>query len=100
MKLHANARTCPHSRRLAIDRVEQGWTLAAVAEAAGGSVRTISKWRRRHRAEGEQGLLDRCSAPLLVPSRTAEERIALIAALRRLRMTAAEIAESLAMPPS
>ncbi len=66
MKLHANARTCPHSRRLAIDRVEQqGWTLAAVAEAAGVSVRTISKWRRRHRAEGEQGLLDRCSAPLL-----------------------------------
>jgi transposase len=100
MKLHANARTCPHSRRLAIDRVEQGWTLAAVAEAAGVSVRTISKWRRRHLAEGEQGLLDRCSAPLLVPSRTAEERIALIAALRRLRMTAAEIAESLAMPPS
>ena len=66
MKLHANARTRPHSRRLAIDRVEQqGWTLAAVAEAAGVSVRTISKWRRRHRAEGEQGLLDRCSAPLL-----------------------------------
>ena len=28
MKLHANARTCPHSRRLAVDRVErEGWTL-------------------------------------------------------------------------
>ena len=36
MKLHANARTCPHSRRLAVDRVgRQGWTLAAAAEAAG-----------------------------------------------------------------
>jgi transposase InsO family protein len=64
------------------------------------SVRTVSKWRRRYRAEGEQGLLDRCSAPLLVPRRTCEERIALIACLRRLRMTAAEIAESLAMPAS
>src|SRR5215210_5319091 len=66
MKLHANARTCPHSRRLAVDRVErEGWTLAAAAEAAGVSVRTVSKWLGRFRLEGEQGLLDRCSAPSL-----------------------------------
>jgi transposase InsO family protein len=101
MKLHANARTCPHSRRLAVERVERdGWTLAAAAEAAGVSVRTISKWRRRYRDGGEQGLLDRCSAPLRVPLRTSEQRIALIAALRRLRMTGAEIAEALSMPAS
>ncbi len=101
MKLHANARTCPHSRRLVIERVTgQGWTLRAAAEAAGVSVRTVSKWLRRYRCEGEQGLLDRCSAPGSVPLRTSEERIAAIAALRRLRMTAAEIAESLAMPAS
>jgi transposase InsO family protein len=60
----------------------------------------VSKWRRRYRVEGGQGLLDRSSAPRVGPSRTAEERVALIAALRRLRMTAAEIAESLAMPAS
>src|SRR5665213_3425077 len=101
MKLHANARTCPHSRRLAVDRIEhQGWTLAAVAEAAGVSVRTVSKWRRRYRQEGEQGLLDRCSAPASVPLRTSEARVTVIAALRRLRMTAAEIAETLGMPLS
>jgi transposase InsO family protein len=101
MDLHANARTCPHSRRLAVDRVErQGWTLAAAAEAAGVSVRTISKWRRRYREEGEQGLLDRPSAPASVPSRTDEARVAVIASLRRLRMTGAEIAETLAMPVS
>jgi hypothetical protein len=36
-RLHANARTCPHSRRLAVDRLElYGWTLAAAAEAARG----------------------------------------------------------------
>ena len=64
------------------------------------SVRTISKWRRRYRVEGEQGLFDRCSAPGSVPGRTAESRIAVIASLRRLRMTAAEIAETLAMPVS
>ena len=101
MKLHANARTCPHSRRLAVDRVERdGWTLAAAAEAAGVSVRTVSKWLRRYRDEGEQGLLDRCSAPGSVPLRTGESRVAVIAALRRLRMTGAEIAETLAMPAS
>src|SRR5260221_6645942 len=101
MKLHANARTCPHSRRLAVDRVEcQGWTLAAAAEAAGVSVRTVSKWLARFRAEGAEGLLDRSSAPSLVPARTPAERVELIAALRRLRMTAAEIAETLSMPLS
>jgi transposase InsO family protein len=101
LRLHANARTCPHSRRLAVDRVEwEGWTLAAAAEAAGVSVRTISKWRRRYRVEGEQGLLDRCSAPRSVPLRTGEARVAVIASLRRLRMTGAEIAETLGMPLS
>jgi transposase InsO family protein len=101
MKLHANARTCPHSRRLAVERVGcEGWTLAEAAEAAGVSVRTISKWRRREREEGAQGLLDRCSTPSRVPLRTGEERVALIAALRRLRMTGGEIAEVLAMPAS
>ncbi|HEV3403822.1 MAG TPA: IS481 family transposase [Gaiellaceae bacterium] len=78
----------------------QGWTLAAAAEAAGVSVRTVSKWRRRYLEEGEQGLADRCSAPASVPSRTDEARVALIASLRRLRMTGAEIAETLAMPAS
>jgi transposase InsO family protein len=101
MKLHGNARTCPHSRLLMVRRVElEGWTLAAAAEAAGVSVRTVSKWLRCYRAEGEDGLLDRSSAPRSIPHRTSEERVQAIAALRRLRMTAAEIAEVLAMPLS
>ena len=101
MRLHGNARTCPHSRRLAVRRVlEEGWTLAAAAEAAGVSVRTLSKWLRRFREEGDDGLLDRSSAPRSVPARTPEERVQVVAALRRLRMTAAEIAETLSMPLS
>ena len=55
---------------------------------------------RRFRFEGEQGLFDRCSAPASVPLRTNEARVAVIAALRRLRMTGAEIAETLGMPVS
>jgi transposase InsO family protein len=100
MKLHGNARTCLHGRRLLVERVEQGWTLTQAAEAAGVSVRTVSKWLARFRVEGAEGLLDRSSAPSLVPGRTPEERVELIAALRRLRMTGAEIAETLAMPLS
>jgi transposase InsO family protein len=98
MKLHGNARTCPHSRLLMVRRVEEEeWTLAAAAEAAGVSVRTVSKWRACYRAEGEDGVLDRSSAPRSIPHRTPEERVQAIAALRRLRMTAAEIAECLRM---
>ena len=39
MKLHGNARMCPNSRRLLVDRVlKQGWT---VTSAAGVSERTV-----------------------------------------------------------
>lgn len=101
MRLHGNARTCLHSRGLIVRRVlEEGWTLAAAAEAAGVSVRTVSKWLARFRVEGAEGLLDRPSAPGVVPRRTPEERVELVAFLRRLRMTAAEIAEVLSMPLS
>jgi transposase InsO family protein len=44
--------------------------------------------------------VDRSSAPLRVANRTRPERVAAILALRRLRMTSAEIAETLAMPLS
>ena len=98
MKLHANARTCPKSRRLIVKRVtEEGWSLAAAAEAAGVSERTAGKWLCRFRAEGELGLLDRSSAPRRSPERIPDERVRAIGALRRLRMTGAEIAECLGM---
>jgi transposase InsO family protein len=45
-------------------------------------------------------LFDRSSAPRRVANRTDVERVAVIVNLRRLRMTAAEIAETLAMPVS
>ena len=101
MRLHGNARTCLHSRRLIVGRViEEGWSLTAAAEAAGVSVRTVSKWLRRFRCEGDAGLTDRSSAPGAVPHRTSDDRVQAIASLRRLRMTAAEIAECLSMPLS
>jgi transposase InsO family protein len=100
MDLHANAALSWSGRReLACRVVDQGWTLAAAAEAAGVSVRCARKWVGRYRA-GDRQLLDRSSAPRRVANRTAAERVAVIVKLRGLRMTAAEIAETLAMPLS
>ena len=77
--------------------VLEGWTLAAAAASAGVSVRCCRKWVRRYRLEGESGLRDRSSAPRRVANRTPSERVELIVALRGLRFTAAEIAETLGM---
>jgi transposase len=98
MRLHGNARLSLHGRRPLVERVlDQHFPLQMAAEAAGVSTRTAAKWVARFRAEGELGLLDRSSAPHRVPKRTPEARVVAIAALRRLRMTAAEIARVLGM---
>src|SRR5436190_9075072 len=98
MNLHANAALSLNRRRLLCRRVvAEGWTLTKAAAAAEVSVRCARKWVGRYRAEGELGLLDHSSAPQSIPHRTSEERVQAIAALRRLRFTAPEIAETLAM---
>ena len=98
MKLHANAALGPKGRAVMVRRVvEEGWSLTQAAEAAGVSERTCWKWVDRFRREGEAGLADRPSAPSTVANRTDERRVELIASLRRLRMTGAEIAECLGM---
>jgi transposase InsO family protein len=100
MVLHGNAALSWTGRRQLAGRVvDQGWTLTAAAEAAGVSVRCARKWVGRYR-EGDRQLFDRSSAPARVANRTAPERVAVIVRLRQLRMTAAEIAETLAMPLS
>jgi transposase InsO family protein len=100
MDLHGNAALSWSGRRqLARRVVDEGWTLTAAAAAAGVSVRCARKWVGRYRG-GDRLLFDRSSAPGRVANRTAPERIEVIAKLRRLRMTAAEIAETLAMPLS
>jgi transposase InsO family protein len=80
--------------------IDGRWSLVDAAEAAGVSERTCSKWLARYRAEGESGLIDRSSAPASVPHKTPEDRVQAIVALRRLRMTGAELAEVFEMPLS
>jgi transposase InsO family protein len=101
MKLHGNAALSWQGRRRLARRVlVEGWTVAAAAAAAGVSLRCARKWVSRYRAEGEAGLSDRSSAPRRVANRTPAERVAVIVMLRRLRFTAAEIAETLGMAHS
>jgi transposase InsO family protein len=98
MKLHANAALSLNKRRALVDRVvEEEWSLTQAAAAAEVSEPTARKWVARYMAEGEAGLLDRPSAAERVHNRTPEDRIGAICALRRLRMTGAEIAEVLGM---
>jgi transposase InsO family protein len=98
MKVHANAPLGPRGRLTMVRRVvDERWSLAAAAEAAGVSERTCAKWVGRYRLGGEAGLLDRSSAPRSIPHRTSDELVEVIVMLRRLRMTGAEIACCLAM---
>jgi transposase InsO family protein len=98
MRLHGNARLSVKGRELLVERIElAGWSLTQAAEAAGVSARTARTWLTRYRAEGPSGLVDRSCAPHRVANRTPDRRVEVIAALRRLRMTGAEIAECLGM---
>ena len=101
MKLHANAALSRNGRRrMVLSVIEGGRSLTEAAEAAGVSDRTCSKWVARYRAEGEPGLLDRSSAPRRVANRTDDRTVQLLAALRRLRFTAPELAELFDIPVS
>jgi transposase InsO family protein len=80
--------------------MDAGWSVTAAAEAAGVSDPTARKWLARWRAEGHSGLLDRSSAPNTIANRTDEKTVMLLAALRRLRFTAPELADLLDMPVS
>jgi transposase InsO family protein len=98
MNLHANAALSWSGRRRLCELVVvEGWTVKAAAASAGVSVRCARKWVGRYRFEGVAGLHDRSSAPRRVANRTAADRVDAIAKLRRLRFTAAEIAETLGM---
>jgi transposase InsO family protein len=80
---HGNARLTVYARRLLVERFAAGWSAARVAEQLGVSRATVFKWVRRHRVEGEAGLLDRSSRPHRCPTRTTAEVEARILSLRR-----------------
>jgi transposase InsO family protein/transposase len=98
MQLHANAALSLNARRRLVGMVvEESCSITQAAERFGVSDKTARKWCRRFMSEGDLGLLDRSSAPASSPNQTPPERVEAIAALRRLRFTGPEIAETLGM---
>ena len=96
MEVHAKAPLSPIGRRFVVDRVvTHGWSVRSAAEAAGVTERTVFRWLARFRGEGQAGLIDRPPVAHRIPHRTPPRAVEAICKLRRLHMTAAEIAELL-----
>ena len=100
MLLHARAPLSPIGRRRVVDRVVvEGWSVAAAPSRRRRRAHAVQV-AARFRAEGQLGLVDRRPIPRRLPRRTPIDRVVAICELRRLRLTAAEIAERLEMPLS
>ncbi|WP_119290221.1 IS481 family transposase [Azohydromonas sediminis] len=100
MNVHKNASMTPKGRAHLVKEIER-LGLAAAAEAAGVSVRTARKWRRRYAAVGEPGLLDGSSRPHRSPARSDATKIERAVALRRTqRLTYERIAERVGLSRS
>lgn len=80
---HRNAKLTEYGRTLIIQRLEEGWTQAQVAEAQGVSRSTVAKWAKRYREEGLDGLRDRSSRAKRLPHACSETVVEAICALRR-----------------
>jgi len=101
MDLHQNARSCPASRAVLVERVtKSGWTVREAAVSLGISERRAYVWLARYRAEGQAGLRDRSSRPHRTPQRMPLDRLERVLALRRERRSASEIAGMIKVPRS
>jgi len=81
--VHRRAKLTVFGRRLLVERIElEGWPIAHAAAMAGVSRQTATKWVRRYRAEGPDGLEDRSSRPRRSPRALAPEQVAAILAAR------------------
>lgn len=72
---HRNARLTVHGRLILAKRVESGWAVSAAAAAAGVSRQTGSKWVKRYRELGPDGLADASSRPHRIRSGLSKRRI-------------------------
>lgn len=100
MNIHENARTTPASRYLLVQRVQQGWTPAQAAEAAGISIKTAAKWLRRFAEGGREGLRDRSSVAHQRPHALPQQWQDIVAFLRSFRQPARLIAAQLGLSRS
>lgn len=79
---HPNARLSVYQRHLIVERVEAGWTVACAARAVGVSRQTASKWVKRFRVSGPDGLHDASSRPRHTQPRVGRDVVKRIAKAR------------------
>lgn len=93
MNTHKNAPLTPKGREAMVRAVlEGGLTQASAARQFNTSPKTVSKWVRRFKEGGVDGLCDRSSRPLSSPNQTPPATCAAIETLRRQRRTGEQIA--------
>jgi transposase InsO family protein len=93
MDTHKNARMTPKGREDMVRAVvDQGLSKAAAARKFNTSAKTVRKWVERFLARGVEGLCDRSSRPLSLPSKTAASICDAVEVMRRQRHTQAHIA--------
>lgn len=101
MDTHKNAPLTPKGREAMVRCVvEGGLSKAVVARQFNTTPKTVGKWVKRFRADGVDGLRDRSSRPLSLPSQTAPATCAAVEALRRQRHTGKQIAAEVGVSPA
>lgn len=101
MNNHKNARLTVHGRLLLVGRVlSEGLRPAEAAQAMGVSRRTVYKWLRRYREEGEAGLHNRSSRPPQCAHAAPEAATERAIKLRRQRQTYRQIAQTVGVSQS
>ena len=100
MDTHKNAPLTPKGREAMVRCVEAGLSKAAAARQFNITAKTVAKWVERFGAEGVDGLCDRSSRPLSLPSQTAPATCAVVGALRRQRYTGKQIAVEVGVSPA
>jgi transposase InsO family protein len=100
MNIHQNARLTPSGRERLVRLIKSGLAAKVVAETMGVCAKTVRKWVARFEAEGGAGLQDRSSRPRSLHRPTPVGTQAAIMALRRQRLTGAQIARDLAVSPA
>ncbi len=93
MNVHHNARLTARGReRIVRVILAQQLSVQTAARQVGLSERSVRKWLARFRSEGVAGLADRSSRPQRSPRATPAAQVAVVLALRRLRLPGFQIA--------
>jgi transposase InsO family protein len=101
MDTHKNAPLTPKGREMMVRAVlDYGLSKAAAARQFNTTAKTVAKWVDRFRNEAVDGLRDRSSRPLSLPSQTPPATCAAVEALRRQRHTAKQIATEVGVSPA